>query len=310
MSESFDRELNALIDRFHAQEGLRVWSLVITVFGDAVLPRGGEIWLGSLQELLQRLHVEPSALRAAMSRLTADGWLCRIKAGRKSFYRLAAAGEAEFAAGTAKIYTPPTLSDAEDWTIVVLIGEAGSKRDARKAALRTAGFGSLSPTVFVRPGRSAPQEGFGVAGELVFVSRLCGGDAPSMLVANAWPMDEIESGYDRLINLFTPIETALTAGARPGALSAMAARSLLIHAFRRTTLRDPHFPPHLRPVNWKGDTARRLVASVYRQLASPSESWLDTCPVSDDQTMPRPKINMAKRFGMRDATMDMLQNRD
>ena len=79
MSKSFERELDVLVDGFHSQERLRIWPLAITVFGDSVLPRGGEFWLGSLQELMQRLRIEPNALRAAMSWLTADGWLTRAK---------------------------------------------------------------------------------------------------------------------------------------------------------------------------------------------------------------------------------------
>ncbi len=296
MSKSFDRELEILIDGFHAQERLRIWSLVITVFGDAVLPRGGEIWLGSLQQLMQRMRVEANALRAAMSRLTADGWLTRSKVGRKSYYRLAPAGEAEFAAGTEKIYTPQYPSVSDVWTIVVLTGEAGGERDARRAALRAGGFGSLSPTTFVRPGRP-PRVGLpDSGGELVFESRLDNGDAPTSLIANAWPMDTIEASYVRLIDFFSPLADTLAAGAQPDPLSAMAARSLLIHNFRRAALRDPHFPPTLRPADWKGDAARQLVSMIYRHLAEPSERWLDGCPDARGKPIARPDFDIGQRF--------------
>lgn len=297
MSTSFDRELEILIDGFHAQERLRIWSLVITIFGDAVLPRGGEVWLGSLQELMQRMRVEPNALRAAMSRLTADGWLIRLKVGRKSFYRLAAAGEAEFADGTEKIYTPQYTLDGEQWTIIVLTGEAGNQRDARRAALRSAGFGSLSPTVFVRPGRVSQADPDSGEGELVFESRLCNGDAPSTLIANAWPMETIAASYLRLIDRFSPLADALKRGSEPDPLSAMAARSLLIHEFRRTALRDPHFPRQLRPPHWHGDAARQLISGIYRYLAGPSEGWLDGCLNAAGMPLARPGFDVGQRFG-------------
>ena len=216
MSESFEQELDVLVDEFHSQERLRIWSLVITVFGDSVLPRGGEFWLGSLQELMQRLRVEPNALRAAMSRLTADGWLTRLKVGRKSFYRLAEAGEAEFAAGTEKIYTPKHPPTSNRWTMVVLTGEAGGQRDARRASLRAGGFGALSPTVFVRPGdppggeHAAPTNG-----ELVFASSLADEGEARALVASAWPLDTIETAYERLIEQFASLDRVLENGDPP-----------------------------------------------------------------------------------------------
>ncbi|MCR9134653.1 MAG: phenylacetic acid degradation operon negative regulatory protein PaaX [Alphaproteobacteria bacterium] len=298
MSESFDHELDVLIDEFHAQERLRIWSLVITIFGDAVVPRGGEFWLGSLQELMQRLRIEPNALRAAMSRLTADGWLKRVRVGRNSFYQLAEAGKAEFAAGTKKIYGPQPQGQSDEWTIIVLTGGAGSARDIRRAQLRAAGFGSLSPTVFVLPGRNVaiPEKGAS-NGEFVFQSDLSDETTARDLVASAWPLDEIETGYRSLIEAFTPLAACLAAGSQPGPLSSIAARSLLIHRFRRMVLRDPQIPNQLRPVDWQGNAARQLVSDLYRQLAAPSEQWLDQCRNASGDQLQSPGIDVANRFG-------------
>jgi len=299
MSDSFDRELETLIDGFHAQERLRIWSLVITIFGDAVQPRGGEFWLGSLQGLMQRLRVEPNALRAAMSRLTADGWLTRLRVGRKSFYRLAQAGEAEFAAGTRKIYAPKPHDAADEWTIIALTAEAGVARDARRAQLRSDGFGVLSPTVFIRPGTNhvvpaaTPDNG-----ETMFVGHLAGASDMEALIRHAWPVEAIEASYRILVDAFTPLARTLRAGAMPDPLSAMAARSLLIHNFRRAALRDPQFPAPFRPSGWTGDAARALAADIYRDLARPSEAWLDTCRNSQGIPIAKPTIDIADRFGL------------
>lgn len=298
MSESFDHELEVLIDGFHAQERLRIWSLVITIFGDAVVPRGGEFWLGSLQDLLGCLRVEPNALRAAMSRLTADGWLTRTRLGRKSFYQLADAGQAEFAAGTRKIYAPNQQGSSDEWTIVVLTGEAGSGRDLRRTQLRAAGFGSLSPTVFVQQGGASIPGSRESNGELVFRSSLSDESNAADLISGAWPLESIEASYGSLIDTFTPLAKALAGGSEPSPLSAMAARSLLIHGFRRAALRDPHFPAALRPPKWKGDQARRLVSDIYRRLAVPSEHWLDICRNSTGKPLPNPGFDISKRFDL------------
>ena len=61
------------------REPSRTGSIVITVFGDAIVPRGGSVWLGTLLEFFEQLDIDASVVRTAMSRLTADGWFERIK---------------------------------------------------------------------------------------------------------------------------------------------------------------------------------------------------------------------------------------
>src|SRR5438045_9726688 len=70
------------------REPSRTGSIVITVFGDAIVPRGGSVWLGTLLEFFTALDIDSSVVRTAMSRLTADGWFERTKVGPNSFYRL------------------------------------------------------------------------------------------------------------------------------------------------------------------------------------------------------------------------------
>ena len=57
----------AIIAALRGEERLRVWSLIITVFGDAIVPRGGRIPLQALQEILARLGIEPGAVRTALT---------------------------------------------------------------------------------------------------------------------------------------------------------------------------------------------------------------------------------------------------
>ena len=94
------------------REPSRTGSIVITVFGDAIVPRGGSVWLGTLLGFFQALDIDGSVVRTAMSRLAADGWLEREKVGRNSFYRLAARGRRTFEAATRHIYDPPP----SDWS--------------------------------------------------------------------------------------------------------------------------------------------------------------------------------------------------
>ena len=131
------------------REPSRTGSIVITLFGDAIVPRGGSVWLGTLLEFFGTIDIDSGVVRTAMSRLAADGWLERSKVGRNSFYRLVKKGRQTFDAATKHIYDPPT----SDWTgrfELLLIG-SGEDRDASREALKNAGFGSPLPGVWIAP---------------------------------------------------------------------------------------------------------------------------------------------------------------
>src|SRR5260221_12339463 len=78
------------------REPSRTWSIIITVYGDAIVPRGGCVWLGTLLAFFKALGIADGVLRTAMSRLASDGWLERRRVGRNSFYRLAEKGRETF----------------------------------------------------------------------------------------------------------------------------------------------------------------------------------------------------------------------
>src|SRR5262245_19998960 len=96
--------LDALRARFEGRRPIRAGSLIVTLYGDAIAPRGGSLWLCSLNELMGLFGIEPGLVRTAMSRLVGEGWFERTRRGRNSFYRLSARGAAEFAEAGRRIY--------------------------------------------------------------------------------------------------------------------------------------------------------------------------------------------------------------
>ncbi len=71
MSDLVQQRLNA----FRQQQRVQAGSLIITVFGDAILPRGGRIWLGSLIRLLEPLELNERLIRTSVFRLAKEQWL-------------------------------------------------------------------------------------------------------------------------------------------------------------------------------------------------------------------------------------------
>src|SRR5262249_60013782 len=55
-------------------EPSRTWSVIITVFGDAIVPRGGSVWLGTLLRFFSALCSHDRVARTALSPLGARRW--------------------------------------------------------------------------------------------------------------------------------------------------------------------------------------------------------------------------------------------
>lgn len=251
-------------------EPSRTWSLVITFYGDAIVPRGGEVWLGTVLQFFAHLGIANGVVRTAMSRLAADGWLARRRAGRESFYGLPPRGHATFLEAAAHIYQPPPAAWPGHFDLVLTarVGE----REQMRAAMLASGFASLAPDAWIAPGDRATPSLAG--GALRLELR---GDAATAraLAARVWPLERMAASYTRFIVAFAPLRASLAAGRKLSDLDALAARVLLVHAFRRIVLHDPLLPPAVLPAAWPGTEARTLCADIYRRVLPGSERWLD-----------------------------------
>lgn len=265
-----EKALDALIGGLHRRGRLRVWSLVITMFGDMVVPRGGRVPLAVLQEIAGRIGVEPGALRTAMSRLAADGWVVREREGRNSFYRLAEGGRHAFDLATRRIYAggPPGWNGS--WTVLISPSEI-TEEDAQEAA--ALGFVRVPGRAFLRPQtEGAPDVADSFPGMLVVHGT--GAEHPETILS-FWPSAETAEAYRSFMSAFGPLAKALERGDALDGLDAVAARTLLIHDWRRIVLRDPGLPAELLPTDWPGGEALALAQLIYSALIEPSEAWLD-----------------------------------
>ena len=62
-----------ILGGFEKRRPLRAGSLIVTVFGDAIVPRGGSLWLGALLDIMALFGSEAGLVRTALSRLVQDG---------------------------------------------------------------------------------------------------------------------------------------------------------------------------------------------------------------------------------------------
>src|SRR2546421_5448407 len=89
--------VRALLRRWRAQRPLRGGSLLVTIFGDAIAPRGGLVTLGSLIRLAQPFGLTERLVRTSGARLAPDGWLAARRDGRRREYPLTPHRQQRFA---------------------------------------------------------------------------------------------------------------------------------------------------------------------------------------------------------------------
>ena len=281
--------LARIIDQLK-REPSRTGSIVITVFGDAIVPRGGSVALGTLLEFFAAIDVDSTVVRTAMSRLTADGWFEREKVGRNSFYRLVQRERLTFDIATKHIYGPP----ASDWTgrFELLLIANGGDRDVAREALKNAGFGSPLPGVWVAPsGVPIPEEASGA----IRLEVSAEDDSGRRLLSESWPLERTADAYRKFMKSFEPLRSWVARG-RMSEAEAFTARILLIHQYRRVVLRDPLAAGALLPRDWPGRAARELCADIYRGVLSSSEQWLDRHGSNENGPLPAAGKELARRF--------------
>ena len=283
--------LARIIDQLK-REPSRTGSIVITVFGDAIVPRGGSVWLGTLLEFFETLDIDGSVVRTAMSRLAADGWFEREKVGRNSFYRLVKKGRQTFDIATNHIYDPPP----SDWTgrfELLLIGN-GEDRDASREALKNAGFGSPLPGVWVAPsGVPVPEE----AADAIRLEVSAEDDSGRRLLSESWPLDRTADAYLKFMKTFEPLRAWIERGEELSEADAFTARILLIHHYRRVVLRDPLLPVALLPGDWPGRAARNSAARSIARCFRRRNNGLTAMERNENGPLPTASQSSGRRFG-------------
>jgi phenylacetic acid degradation operon negative regulatory protein len=293
------RKLAALIESFERRRPMRAGSLIVTIYGDAIVPRGGALWLGSLLDMMAGFGVEPGLVRTAVSRLVADDWFARARIGKQSYYRLSQWGAAEFAAATARIYraaAPPWSGEME--VAVIITPDAGERATQRDRMLR-AGWGQAAANVMVRPHMAALPDGGPPASPDVIglVTRPQSRENARALARACWQLDGLDAAYRQFLRAFGPVAEEIGTGVHLTDAQAFQLRILLIHDWRRIVLRDPLLPHAMLPADWPGIRAVDLVSRVYRQTLAGSERWLDRHAVNEEGPLPAPAGGLQDRFG-------------
>ena len=292
-----------LLARFRRQRPLRGGSLIVTMFGDAILPRGGAVTLGSLIAMAAPFGLNERLVRTAAARLAKDGWLAGRRAGKLSEYRLSKHGRARFAEATRRIYSEPHSPWSGRWTVVVLPSMRAAEKKELKEELTWRGFGELSTNVFAHPeldsqslnnpGRPADL----LSKAIVFDANLADDKAPQRLVSLGWNLQDLAQRYQRFVTRFERVLAVLRTARGADDEASFIVRTLLIHEYRRLHLRDPLLPARLLRANWPGARSAALCRDIYAQVFADSEVYLSRAAAHLDGPLPPPDASVMQRFG-------------
>lgn len=299
---------NEWIAHFLASDPPRSKSLVVTIFGDAIVPHGGLIWLGSLIELLAPFGVNDRLLRTSVFRLAQEGWLGSHRDGRRSSYAIVPEALSRFSRAYRRIYAPLHAHWDGNWTLV--FSGNGSISAAERGALRKEllweGYSLIAQGIFGHPAGDAQTldellARTGTQGKL-FVCHAA--EVPGVrqgrplreLVEDGWDLSGVIDGYRQFIAQFQPL-LALLRHTPCAPEQAFVIRTLLIHAYRRVQLHDPQLPVELLPEPWPGAKAYELARDLYLQVQAAAEQHIMATLRREDDHAPEAEASFYERFG-------------
>lgn len=300
------RCIEELVEDFKNQRPIRGGSLIITIYGDAVSPRGGTVWLGSLIKLLEPLGLNQRLVRTSIFRLTKDHWLSSSQVGRKSFYSLTDTGRRRFESAFRRIYAELYPEWDGRWDMILTTQLGIELRKVVKKELEWLGFGNIAPSVMAHPMADLTEvngtlQELCVQNDIIhFKSELVGGQTSTPLkelVNECWNLNQLAEDYQEFLERFRPILRAVESQPVLDPEQCFQLRILLIHHYRRILLKDPQLPEKLLPADWSGTSARLLCRNIYRLIFQEAESYLSETQETADGRLPEPGARFYKRFG-------------
>lgn len=311
------RSVDTWVAEFLAVQTLRANSLIITIYGDAIAPHGGSVWLGSFIRLVEPLGLNQRMVRTSVFRLTKEKWLAAEQQGRRSFYRLTVTGNRRFEHAYRRIYHAPKETWNGEWQIVFigLPGLSAEERESVKRDLLWEGFGLLAPGVLARPqadstGVQELLQEAQVEDKVALMRAASVGEFSTrpmqQLAAECWKLDTLAAHYGAFLERFRPMLRAFKGTTELDPEQCFVVRTLLIHEYRRTLLRDPQLPEPLLPPDWPGSAARELTAELYRLIYRGAEDHLLATLETAAGPLPEAEPYFYARFGgLRDAALGL-----
>lgn len=293
-----------LLDEFNARPTIRAGSLITTVYGDAIAPRGGKVWMGSLIKAMAEFGIGERLVRTSVFRLAKDGWLQSEQIGRRSYYGLTTDGRARFDLATQRIYSAPATTWNGQWTLLILSGLQTTQKEQVRRECGWIGFGALSANLLAHPSPALADletllHRLDVADDVVVLTgeTLRNEAGMQRLAADCWKLDELAEQYAGFVKRFRPTLRILEKNADIEPQTAFVVRTLLIQEYRKILLRDPLLPEELLAADWPGATAYQLCRNLYLAVHHAADQYVDVVFETAQGPLPPHSPAFMQRFG-------------
>ena len=245
----FDAAVAELTD----PQNQRVWSIIVSLFGDLAQERGAKISGGALTRIIEPMGIKPEAMRVALHRLRKDGWIESARSGRASMHFLTDYGRAQSAQVTPRIYDRDPATP-ESWHL--LIAEDGPGIHTLDDLMLTRHYTAIGRNVALGAGPLPRNCDDLVAFEVTARA------VPDWLRERLCP-PELREACSSLRDAARHAFETRPKDWQPSPLEIATLRTLIVHRWRRVVLRHPDLPPVFFPSDWAGQACR---AEVFRLL--------------------------------------------
>ena len=244
-----DADFDQMVKRVLGGTPPRVWSLLVTIFGDLALSQDARLSGATVNALTAAIGIKPEATRVALYRLRKEGWIESYRTGRQSKYALTAYGRAETLTARPRVYAT-TCASRRPAVVIDAPGADVSKSDGVHIAqgIRVQTAPEVSAEAWVLPITD---------------------DMPDWLRDRLCPK-EAQVASQRLAQSLRAVSVGTLSE-----LQATALRSVVVHEWRRLILRVPDFPDDCFPDGWKGAECRTLLSDLLKTLPAPQPDDLN-----------------------------------
>ena len=257
---------------------MRARSALFDVYGDHLRRRGDQAPVSALIRLLEPVGIAEPAVRTAISRMTAQGWLEPIRVDDAPGYRATPRAIERLSEAAVRIYrSEPEAWDGR-WRLVFLdTPRPRAVRERLRQELTYLGYAEHAPGVWLCP-FDRP--------EVDHVVTRAGGSARHAIAVElapdpvvAWDLSGLAASYaawpsvaERLLR-----GDPGTDGTCGGDEAAFAARFRLVHEWRKFLFDDPGLPARLLPADWPGIPAAELFTREAQRLQPASDRFVSRC---------------------------------
>jgi len=261
-SDWFDRCVRHLT----SEGSLRVWSVLVTIFGDLAQNKSDQISGSLITALTSLVGIKAEATRVALHRLRKEGWIESTRVGRASVHRLTDYGRNQSATAAPRIYARETTKP-EIWHVLISSNSETSRKELADLLL-TGEYFSVNPSTAMAAGPMPDDLDALLGFETNAIS------VPEWLRELLGP-EALKTAYDGYWKSVQAIDDLLPTTGVDDPMKTAALRVLIVHNWRRIILRHPVLPADFLPSDWKGPACRDAVSSLLDRLPRPQLATLE-----------------------------------